>query len=64
MAYKPQIGKIDEGVIRPRHMVCPSYNAKSDRCNSCHHRAVHDEQVNCKSVPMLGCPDCKSVTEE
>jgi hypothetical protein len=58
-----EIRGIDKGVIRPRHMVCPGYSAESDRCNSCHHRAVHNEALNCKAVAMLGCPDCKPVSE-
>jgi hypothetical protein len=61
-----KIGKIDEGVIHPRHMMCPAYNHGSDRCRGCHHRVVHEEALDCKEEKMLGCPACRPVktTEE
>lgn len=56
------VGHVDEGLVR-RHMVCPSFRAESWQCRGCTHRAVHDENMTCKTPAPCG-GICKPVTED
>jgi hypothetical protein len=58
----PVVGKVDQGVIRPRHMIC--IGAKPyGICLGCESRFVHDECLDCKNPCEVSGSRCVPVSE-